>query len=185
MPIVCLAVVGPLNNPAFLQCFPPATQPAAAAGSHPSATTSSVASDSTDRELRLHFIVHCALDAVEDKVRGMPPGLHIPPARPPPLHGCSHAFKLSKTMCAAGPPLPSTLPSMAELEHALQHTLLPPPPHPPPPHTSPHHPRQVSPPSSTLTLVPSLIPVQVLQKRAPLDAYLGLMYPTEEFRVYG
>ena len=156
MPIVCLAVVGPLNNPAFIQCFPPATA-AAAAGTHPPPTTSTATADSTDRELRLHFIVHCALDAVEDKVRGMPPALSSP--------------------------------CMTALDHTL-HTLLP-------PYTQAPviPPRQVSP-SSTLPPVrcsaplrtPPLAPPirrQVLQKRAPLDAYLGLLYPTEEFRVYG
>ena len=73
MPIVCLAVVGPQNNPLFFKSF-------------------SSPSPDPERDLKLHFIVHCSLDAVEEKV---------------------------------------------------------------------------------------------LLKRAPLDAYLGLLYPTEEFRVYG
>jgi hypothetical protein len=47
MPIVCIAVVGQQNNPLFIKTYPQADQ---------------------DKELRLHLIVHCSLDAVEEKV---------------------------------------------------------------------------------------------------------------------
>lgn len=43
--IVCAAVVGPQNNPLFLKTYVP-----------------------TDDEAKFHCIVHCSLDAVEEKV---------------------------------------------------------------------------------------------------------------------
>lgn len=48
MPIVCLAVVGPQNNPLFFRSFFPTPDP--------------------EQDLKLHFIVHCSLDAIEEKV---------------------------------------------------------------------------------------------------------------------
>ena len=48
MPIVCLAIVGPQNNPLYIKSFFPHPDP--------------------DRDLKLHFIVHCSLDAVEERV---------------------------------------------------------------------------------------------------------------------
>ena len=49
MPIVCLAVVGPQNNPLFIKTFFPQ-------GPDP------------DKDLKLHFVVHCSLDAIEERV---------------------------------------------------------------------------------------------------------------------
>mmetsp|Transcript_19798 Transcript_19798/g.43037 ORF Transcript_19798/g.43037 Transcript_19798/m.43037 type:complete len:155 (-) Transcript_19798:1229-1693(-) len=47
MPIVCTAIIGQQNNPLYLRTFPSA---------------------SPEQILKLNFIVHCALDAVEEKV---------------------------------------------------------------------------------------------------------------------
>jgi len=46
MPIVCLAVVGPQNNPIFFRTFSP----------------------DPEKDLKLQFIVHCSLDAIEERV---------------------------------------------------------------------------------------------------------------------
>mmetsp|Transcript_19797 Transcript_19797/g.43034 ORF Transcript_19797/g.43034 Transcript_19797/m.43034 type:complete len:85 (-) Transcript_19797:1428-1682(-) len=46
MPIVCTAIIGQQNNPLYLRTFPSA---------------------SPEQILKLNFIVHCALDAVEEK----------------------------------------------------------------------------------------------------------------------
>lgn len=48
MAIVCAAVVGPLNNPLYLKCFRLGSE--------------------EEEELRFHYIVHCALDAIDEKV---------------------------------------------------------------------------------------------------------------------
>ncbi|GMH35948.1 hypothetical protein BSKO_03816 [Bryopsis sp. KO-2023] len=47
--IVCAAVVGQANNPLFIKCF---------------------ADESGESALKFHYVVHCALDAVEEKVYG-------------------------------------------------------------------------------------------------------------------
>ncbi|GIL72663.1 hypothetical protein Vretimale_4364 [Volvox reticuliferus] len=47
MGIICVAFIGPQNNPIYLRSMDPATD---------------------DQYLKLHYIVHCALDAVEEKV---------------------------------------------------------------------------------------------------------------------
>eukprot|EP00873_Tetraselmis_striata_P034841 jgi/Tetstr1/455105/TSEL_041957.t1 len=46
MAVVCAAVVGPLNNPLYLKTFV----------------------SGAEEELKFHYIVHCALDAIDEKV---------------------------------------------------------------------------------------------------------------------
>mmetsp|Transcript_17657 Transcript_17657/g.49379 ORF Transcript_17657/g.49379 Transcript_17657/m.49379 type:complete len:145 (+) Transcript_17657:121-555(+) len=47
MAAVCAAVIGPLNNPLYLQTF---------------------LDGSDEEQLKFHYIVHCSLDAIEEKV---------------------------------------------------------------------------------------------------------------------
>jgi hypothetical protein len=60
--IVCAAVVGPANNPLFLASNLRGAQ--AAAGYH----------DAPDEDpIRFHYIVHCALDVVDERLGGGAP----------------------------------------------------------------------------------------------------------------
>lgn len=47
MPIACIAIVGPQNNPLYLRIF---------------------SAPNTEQDQKLNFIVHCSLDVVEEKV---------------------------------------------------------------------------------------------------------------------
>uniref|UniRef100_A0A061QM00 Trafficking protein particle complex subunit 2-like protein n=1 Tax=Tetraselmis sp. GSL018 TaxID=582737 RepID=A0A061QM00_9CHLO len=47
MTVVCAAVIGAHNNPLYLQTFPSGTD---------------------EEQLKFHYIVHCSLDAIEEKV---------------------------------------------------------------------------------------------------------------------
>eukprot|EP00891_Asterochloris_glomerata_P006223 jgi/Astpho2/6223/Aster-03630 len=94
--IVCVAVVGQKNNPLFIEVF------------------------SKQEALPFHYIVHCALDAVEEKGEGFMCSLHR-----------------------------STL---ACLTHG------------------------------------AMLPAVTAPRKGPsdlIDAYLGLLYPTEDYKVYG
>lgn len=75
--IVCVAIVGQQNNPLYVQVFPPAEG---------------------DQLLKFHYVVHCSLDAIEEKGAlaacvegGAQPIQSRAPSRPPWSCSCSAA----------------------------------------------------------------------------------------------
>ena len=70
MPVVCAAVVGPAVSQPLLSCtsFPPQNWPSSCDSLQNNPLyLEAFYITSQDETLRFHYIVHCALDAVEEK----------------------------------------------------------------------------------------------------------------------